>query len=87
MARSCRGLSRSRGDRLPAARTTRSVGSLVIMVNGALAHYLSRGARQLQVFLPDDEPARSTVARAVADGCGDRRAPAPDRRSQRRAVA
>ena len=47
-------------------RTTRSVGSLVILVNGALGAYISRGARQLQVFLPDDEPARSTVARAVA---------------------
>jgi ATP-dependent Lhr-like helicase len=47
-------------------RTTRSVGSLVILVNGALGAYLSRGARQLQAFLPDDEPARSTVARAVA---------------------
>jgi ATP-dependent helicase Lhr and Lhr-like helicase len=48
-------------------RTTRTVGSLVIMVNGSLGAYLSRGARQLQVFLPDDEPARSTVARAVAE--------------------
>jgi ATP-dependent Lhr-like helicase len=47
-------------------RTTRTVGSLVIMVNGGLGAYLSRGARQLQVFLPDDEPSRSTVARAVA---------------------
>jgi ATP-dependent Lhr-like helicase len=47
-------------------RTTRSVGSLVILVNGALGAYISRGARQLQVFIPDDEPARSTVARAVA---------------------
>jgi ATP-dependent Lhr-like helicase len=37
------------------------------MVNGALGAYLSRGARQLQVFVPDDEPARSTVARAVAE--------------------
>ena len=38
----------------------------MILVNGALGAYISRGARQLQVFLPDDEPARSTVARAVA---------------------
>ena len=35
-------------------------------VNGALAAYISRGARQLLVFLPEDEPARSTVARALA---------------------
>ena len=47
-------------------RTTRSVGSLVIMVNGALAAYISRGARQLQVVLPEDEPARSATARALA---------------------
>jgi ATP-dependent Lhr-like helicase len=47
-------------------RTTRSVGSLVILVNGALGAYISRGARQLQVFLPEDEPARSTMARGVA---------------------
>jgi len=45
---------------------TRTVGSLVVMVNGALAAYLSRGARQLLVFLPEDEPSRSATARAVA---------------------
>jgi ATP-dependent Lhr-like helicase len=47
-------------------RTTRTVGSLVLLVNGALAAYISRGARQVQVFLPEDEPVRSTVARAIA---------------------
>ena len=47
-------------------RTTRSVGSVVILVNGLLGAYISRGARQLQVFLPDDEPARSMVGRGVA---------------------
>jgi len=45
---------------------TRSAGSLVIIVNGALAAYISRGARQLLAFLPEDEPARSTTARALA---------------------
>jgi ATP-dependent Lhr-like helicase len=45
---------------------TRTVGSSVVMVNGALAAYISRGARQLLVFLPEDEPARSTVARALS---------------------
>jgi ATP-dependent Lhr-like helicase len=45
---------------------TRTVGSLVIIVDGALAAYISRGARQLLVFLPEDEPARSTVGRALA---------------------
>jgi len=49
------------------ARTpTRSAGSLVVMVNGALAAYISRGARQLLAFLPEDEPSRSTTARALA---------------------
>jgi ATP-dependent helicase Lhr and Lhr-like helicase len=47
-------------------RTTRSVGSQVILVNGALGAYISRGARQLQVFLPEDEPLRSTVGRGVS---------------------
>jgi ATP-dependent Lhr-like helicase len=47
-------------------RTTRSVGSLVILVSGALGAYISRGARQLQVYLPEDEPARSITARAVS---------------------
>jgi ATP-dependent Lhr-like helicase len=44
----------------------RTVGSLIILVNGALAAYISRGGRQLQVFLPEDEPARTTTARAVS---------------------
>src|SRR4030095_1187427 len=39
----------------------RTVGSLVVLVNGALAAYISRGARQLLVFLPEDEPTRSTT--------------------------
>jgi ATP-dependent Lhr-like helicase len=45
---------------------TRTVGSVVVLVNGALAAYISRGARQLTAFIPEDEPARSTVARALA---------------------
>ena len=45
---------------------TRTVGALVVLVNGALAAYISRGARQLLVFLPEDEPARSSVARPLA---------------------
>jgi ATP-dependent Lhr-like helicase len=43
----------------------------VILVNGSMGAYISRGARQLQVFLPDDEPARSTLARAVARRLAD----------------
>ena len=45
---------------------TRSVGALVILVNGALAAYVARGARQMTVYLPDDEPARSITGRALA---------------------
>jgi ATP-dependent Lhr-like helicase len=45
---------------------TRTVGSVVVLVNGALAAYISRGARQVLVFLPDDEPARSSTGRALA---------------------
>jgi ATP-dependent Lhr-like helicase len=50
----------------PARNPTRSVGAVVVLVDGALAAYISRGARQLTVFLPDDEPARSTVSRALS---------------------
>ncbi|MCU1386343.1 MAG: associated domain protein [Acidobacteria bacterium] len=50
-----------------AARSpTRSVGATVILVDGALAAYLPRGDRQLITFLPDTEPDRSRLGRAVA---------------------
>ena len=49
---------------------TRTVGSIVVLVNGALAAYISRGARQILVFLPEDEPARGTVGRALAARLG-----------------
>jgi ATP-dependent Lhr-like helicase len=45
---------------------TRTVGALVILVNGALAAYVPRGGRQITAYLPDDEPARSTTGRALA---------------------
>jgi hypothetical protein len=54
------------GDGSGGRGPTRSVGSLVVLVNGSLAAYLARGGRQLLVFLPDDEPGLSTVARALA---------------------
>ena len=44
---------------------TRTVGALVILVNGALAAYLPRGGRQVVAYLPEDEPARSMTARAA----------------------
>jgi ATP-dependent Lhr-like helicase len=45
---------------------TRTVGALVILVDGAAAAYVRRGERELLLFLPDAEPQRSRVARAVA---------------------
>jgi ATP-dependent helicase Lhr and Lhr-like helicase len=45
---------------------TRMVGSTVILVDGALAAYLGRSDRQLLVYVPDEEPARSRVGDALA---------------------
>ena len=45
---------------------TRSVGASVVLVNGALAAYVARGEKQIALFLPEDEPARSVFSRAVA---------------------
>jgi ATP-dependent helicase Lhr and Lhr-like helicase len=45
---------------------TRTIGAAVILVDGALAAYITRGGRQLITYLPEDEPARSTVSRALA---------------------
>jgi ATP-dependent Lhr-like helicase len=45
---------------------TRTAGARVVIVNGRLAAWISRGDRQLIVCLPDDEPERSTVGRALA---------------------
>jgi ATP-dependent Lhr-like helicase len=45
---------------------TRTVGSHVILVDGALGAWVARGGRQLTTFLPADEPERTRVAQAVA---------------------
>jgi hypothetical protein len=37
-----------------------------VIVNGRLAAWISRGDRQLIVCLPDDEPERSVIGRALA---------------------
>ncbi|HEX4652139.1 MAG TPA: DEAD/DEAH box helicase, partial [Granulicella sp.] len=52
-----------------ASSLTRSVGARVILCDGVLVAYLRRGNPNLQVFLPDsdDEPARSHVARSLAE--------------------
>jgi ATP-dependent Lhr-like helicase len=56
----------SGGDESGGRGPTRTVGSLVVLVNGSLAAYISRGGRQVLVYLPEDEPARSIAGRALA---------------------
>jgi ATP-dependent Lhr-like helicase len=51
---------------------TRSVGATVILVDGALAAYLARGDRQLLTFLPENEPQRSTFAKAIGRALRER---------------
>ena len=46
---------------------TRSVGARVVLVDGALTSYLRRGNPGIQVMLPEEEPARSQAARALAE--------------------
>jgi ATP-dependent Lhr-like helicase len=46
---------------------TRSVGARVILCDGALVAYLRRGNANLQVFLPEEEPARGQGAKALAE--------------------
>ncbi len=45
---------------------TRTVGSIVILVDGSAAAYLRRGERELLLFLPEAEPQRSRVGREAA---------------------
>ena len=45
---------------------TRTVGSIVILVDGAAAAYLKKGERELLLFTPPEEPRRSAVIRQVA---------------------
>ena len=46
---------------------TRSVGARVVLVDGALTAYVRRANPNVQVLLPEEEPARSQVARALAE--------------------
>jgi ATP-dependent helicase Lhr and Lhr-like helicase len=55
------------GEEAAGRGPTRTVGALVVLTNGALAAYIPRGGRQLVVWLPEDEPARSSVGRALAE--------------------
>ncbi|MFZ2490415.1 MAG: DEAD/DEAH box helicase, partial [Thermoanaerobaculia bacterium] len=45
---------------------SRTVGTRVILVNGGLACYIGRKEKQLYVFLPEEEPARSMISREIA---------------------
>jgi ATP-dependent helicase Lhr and Lhr-like helicase len=45
---------------------TRTAGARVIIVNGRAAAWIGRGDRQLVVCVPDDEPERSRIGRAMA---------------------
>jgi ATP-dependent Lhr-like helicase len=46
---------------------TRTVGARVVLVDGTLTAYLRRGNPNIQVMLPEDEPARSQAARALSE--------------------
>jgi ATP-dependent helicase Lhr and Lhr-like helicase len=50
----------------PESGPTRSAGAVAILVDGLAAAYLRRGERELLLCVPEDEPRRSRVARAVA---------------------
>ncbi|CAN5790458.1 ATP-dependent helicase [soil metagenome] len=45
---------------------TRTVGAQVVLVNGYLAAYISRGGRQILAWLPEDEPQRSAIGPPLA---------------------
>lgn len=45
---------------------TRTAGARIVIVNGRAAAWIGRGDRQLIVCLPDDEPERSKIGRAMA---------------------
>jgi ATP-dependent Lhr-like helicase len=50
----------------PEAGLQRAVGASVILVNGRLAAYVSRGEKQLTVFLPEEEPELGIFGRGIA---------------------
>jgi len=57
---------------VPERSLTRSVGASVILVNGALAAYIGRGEKQILTFLPEEEPSRGMVGRAIAAALASR---------------
>jgi len=51
----------------PGMSLMRTVGAIVILINGSLAAYLRKGNPQIAVFLPEDEPQHSQTAKALAE--------------------
>ncbi len=51
----------------PAAGGARASGASVVLVNGHLAAFLRRRNPSLRVFLPEDEPERTQIARELAN--------------------
>jgi ATP-dependent Lhr-like helicase len=49
-----------------AGRAMRAAGAHVVLVDGALAAWMSRGEREIVTLVPDAEPSRSRTALAVA---------------------
>jgi ATP-dependent Lhr-like helicase len=50
-----------------ASSLTRSVGAKVVLCDGSLIAYLRRANPNIQVFLPEEEPARGQSAKALAE--------------------
>lgn len=50
---------------------TRVVGARVLLIDGALGAFVGKGARQVTVWLPEEEPDRSRYARAMAARLAD----------------
>jgi ATP-dependent Lhr-like helicase len=47
-------------------RLARAAGAHVVLVDGRLTAYVARGRREIAVFLPEDEPARSRTGASAA---------------------
>jgi ATP-dependent Lhr-like helicase len=52
------------------ARPGRQAGARVVLADGRLVGWIGRTAESLLTFLPDDEPERTTFARALAEAIG-----------------
>ena len=58
--------ARRRRERSQPPGPTRTAGSHVVLVDGALGAWIARGGRQITTFLPADDPERARVAHAMA---------------------